>query len=312
MEVECIELPSRIPIRPLKYLSKLRSIKRIIREFAPDILNAHFVPNYGFLGVLSGFRPLVVTTWGSDVLVSAWKSPLHTWRARFVLKNADLITSDGDNLSQGILRLGGSKEKLLTINMGVDMAVFSPVDKKPQPPLIVSTRQLLPIYDVATFVEAAATVHMEFPDVRFAVAGGGDEREMLERIARERGLSTMEFLGVLDEADVASLLQEATVYVSTSLSDSTSVSLLEAMACGAIPVMSDIEGNRSWITEEENGFLFPPGAADVLAKKLKHVLTNPETVQKIVPDNIRLMEETASWAAVMGVVEDRFKELVSR
>jgi len=311
MGLPCVELPSRIPFPPLKYLSKLPAIRRIVSSFEPELLNSHFVPNYGLLGSLAGFRPLVVSTWGSDVLISPRRSSLHRWRARYVLRRADLITSDGENLTEAIVELGGDPRRILTVPMGVDLGIYSPPDEKPQPPLIVSTRRLEPVYDVLTFVKAAAELAPDHPHLRFAAAGDGVERRKLERYVRERGLREFGFLGNLEEKEVAGLLRKAWVYVSTSLSDSTSVSLLEAMACGAVPVVSDIPGNRSWIRDGRNGFLFAAGNPRDLAAKIVRVLEDPELRESIVRENVSLVRRSASWEKTMERVEESFAELIA-
>ena len=74
----------------------------------------------------------------------------------------------------------------------------------------------------------------------------------------------------------AELLGRAEIYLSASLSDSTSVSLLEAMASCAVPVVSDIEGNREWVGEGEGARLFPPGDSAALARALEHALDDSD------------------------------------
>ena len=87
-------IPSKIKAGFLKYFSALPKIKQIVEKINPDIISAHFVPNYGWMGARLNRAPLVVSSWGSDVLISAKKSFLHRKRAEYVLEKADLVTSD--------------------------------------------------------------------------------------------------------------------------------------------------------------------------------------------------------------------------
>jgi hypothetical protein len=64
-----------------------------VRSFKPDVVNALFIPNYGFVAAILGCRPLAVTTMGSDVLIVPRKSRFHMWRTRYVLARSDLVTS---------------------------------------------------------------------------------------------------------------------------------------------------------------------------------------------------------------------------
>ena len=81
--------------------------------------------------------------------------------------------------------------------------------------------------------------------------------------------------GRLEPGHSPALLARAEIYLSASLSDSTSVSLLEAMACGAVPVVSDIDGNREWVAEGEGARLFAPGDPGSLARALERALDDP-------------------------------------
>ena len=109
------------------------------------------------------------------------------------------------------------------------------------------------------------------------MAGDGILAEALRENAKEMGLAgIVEFTGELDQPDLAGLLRSADIYVSSSRSDSTSVSLLEAMACGAFPVVTSIPGNLEWITDGRNGLTFPPGDPAALATCLQKALADNE------------------------------------
>jgi hypothetical protein len=59
----CEVLRSRVPWRFLRYPLAARRVRRLLDRFRPELVNAHFVPNYGLMGVLAGHRPLVVSVW---------------------------------------------------------------------------------------------------------------------------------------------------------------------------------------------------------------------------------------------------------
>lgn len=59
------------------YLFAIPTIRRFVHEFKPDILHAHYATSYGLLGVLSKFKPLIISVWGSDVYDFPYLSPVH-------------------------------------------------------------------------------------------------------------------------------------------------------------------------------------------------------------------------------------------
>ena len=82
--------------------------------------------------------------------------------------------------------------------------------------------------------------------------------------------------GFVDAARLFELYRGGDVYVSLSRSDSTSQSLLEAMAVGLFPIVSDIEGNREWVTHRRQGYLVPAGDADATACAIAEAWKDPD------------------------------------
>lgn len=300
----------------LSYLSAALPLKRIVKEFKPELLNAHYVTSYGLMGTMSGFHPLAVSAWGSDLLISAKRSSLHRMRAKKALARADLATCDGKNLEAELARLGVSDGRILNLPLGVDAHLIidrPPVLLRDRLYKIICTRSLEPIYDVETIIRAMPLVVESISrSVHLTVVGGGRLREKLERLARELGVENrIEFTGRLEHSRLIDELDRAGIYVTASRSDSTSVSLLEAMGRGLVPVASDIEGNREWIQNGVNGLLFMPGDHAGLAQRLIEVMGGRWDVAGFVKMNLGLVREKGCWQRNMERVEQAFCKLVS-
>ncbi|GAI12440.1 unnamed protein product, partial [marine sediment metagenome] len=139
--------------------------------------------------------------------------------------------------------------------------------------VVISTRNLKPVYDVETLIRAIPLVLQQIPEARFIVAGEGEQRAYLENLARGLGvLESVRFVGWIAHHELTKYLASADVYVSTSLSDGTSVSLLEALACELAPVVTDIPANRPWVHDGENGFLIPVREYEMLADGIIRLL----------------------------------------
>jgi glycosyltransferase involved in cell wall biosynthesis len=307
----------------LKYSSSVGKVKKIAEKIKPDLINAHFIPNYGLIGALSGRRPLVVSTWGSDILISPKKSFLHKLRAKYVLNKADLITTDAKILTQAILDLGIKKRKVIEAPMGVEMnLVFEhekrrfrysyPSEKKDF--VILSNRSLEPVYDLSTLLKAVPAVIRESnKKVRFVILGEGSGKNRLIQLAKDLKVEEyVEFKGELSRKDLMDCYKDSDIYISTSLSDSTSVSLLEAMVLGLIPIVTDIPGNREWIEDKKNGFLFPISDHQALAKQIIYAINEFTDWTFFKEKNISLVKKKAIWEDNMKVVEGEFMSLLGR
>ena len=304
----------RLPRLPLpgwaRYPLAAPALARALERFAPDLVDAHYLPNYGLLGVLAGRRPLSVTVWGSDLLVAGSRDALQRARARFVLERADLVLADAENLASAARALGAAPERVRTIPWGVDLGRFRPAAARASG-LLVSARMHEPVYDVATILHGVKPVLESRPYARLVVAGEGRLRPALERLAaRLLPAGRWQFAGRLPAAELAALLARAEVYLSASRSDSTSLSLLEAMAAGAIPVVSDIEGNREWVADGEGARLFPCGDAAGLARALEQALSEEAWAAGARARNRRVVEERADWGRNLGRIEALFSGLV--
>ena len=130
-------------------------------------------------------------------------------------------------IEEDFLEVGRSRERSLSLDSG--------------PITILSNRNLLPIYNVSLLIRAIPIVLQEEPNTKFFIAGDGPERDHLEKEAKKLNVnSSLQFLGRVPHEEMPNLLARADIYISTSLYDGTSVSLLEAMACGTFPVVTDI------------------------------------------------------------------------
>jgi glycosyltransferase involved in cell wall biosynthesis len=258
--------------------SSIRKTRRILREVKPDLLHIHYLGRNGIVGSWSGFRPLVLTGWGSDVLFAGRGLLKAPWVKR-VLKMGDLLTCDANHMKEAMVRLGAKREKIHIINFGIDTKRFTPLGQDENlrkewfhdgGPVVISLRNFEPVYDVGTLIRSVPLVLKEVPDAKFVLVGTGSQEAELKALTESLGLSkSVRFLGRIPNADLSRYLCSADVYVSTSTSDGgLASSTAEAMACTLPVVISNTADNRDWVRDGEDGFLFPAGDPQALAEKL--------------------------------------------
>jgi glycosyltransferase involved in cell wall biosynthesis len=161
-------------------------------------------------------------------------------------------------------------------------------------------------------IRAIPIVLKDEPETKFLIAGDGSERKILEREAESLNInSSLEFLGRVPHEDMPNLLSQADIYVSTSLHDGTSVSLLEAMGSGVFPVVTDIPANREWITNGENGLLVSAYEAESLASKIIHAIRNRELARKSREGNRLIVEQRALWPEYIKKVKDIYVNILN-
>jgi glycosyltransferase involved in cell wall biosynthesis len=325
MDGVTLHLLKRLPDSPkfssINLLLTLPQTKRLLRKIAPDVLHSHYVTDYGTFGALSGFRPLVVSAWGSDVLLDPKRSKIIRILINKVLQEADLITCDGENSKLAMIDLGIDSKKIILISHGVDIVRFNPSLRDGglrrklgvlDEPLVISTRKLEPIYDVQSLLKSIPLVLKDFPDARFVIAGEGSQRENLALLAESLGVSNhITFTGNIAHEELPKYLASSDVYISTSLSDGgMAVSTLEAMASGLATVVTDAGDANRWIIDGENGFIVKAKSPELLAKRIIYLLQNREILEKFGSINRRLIEESADYYKEMEKVERLYEKLV--
>jgi len=289
---ECADpgIPARVvgspwPVKALRYWSALGAVRREMRAFRPDVTVAHFLPNYGFLAALAQAHPWLLVCWGSDLLTNARLSPLHRARARYVLRRAGLIHVDAAVLAEAAVALGAPPARVWTRPWGVDAGAFGPAGEfraarnGARPIRLLWTRQLEPVYDPETFVRALGILKRRGLPFHATMAGEGSLRASVEaRIRAEDVARHVVLEGFVGPDRLRALHREGDLYVSLARSDSTSQSLLEAMAAGLLPIVSDIAGNREWVTHRRVGYLVPVGDPEALACAIAEASRDPEAV----------------------------------
>jgi hypothetical protein len=97
-----------------------RGLGRAIDSVEPDVVHAHYVVEHGFYAALTGRRPLVVTAWGSDVLLAPRRSPPARAIVRYTVRRADLVTSNNEHMARRLVELGTPAERVALVVLGAE------------------------------------------------------------------------------------------------------------------------------------------------------------------------------------------------
>lgn len=299
----------------LDYFLGLLRIRRLLRTLQPDILHAHYATSFGLLALISGFHPLVVSAWGSDVLVAPEKSRWLRAVVKNVLRNAEALTSDSEYMSSRMVQLLGGHAKILkTVTMGVSKAWFEALPQvRKNPQQILSLRGHQEIYNIDVILQAMKQVVAEVPEARLVIAGEGSETKALKALCHSLHLEdAVQFVGQLPHAQVQRYLNESAISVSVPSSDATAVSLLETMACGSFPVVTDLPANREWVEDGVNGLIVPPHDPEALAQALVRSLRDTPLREAAIAVNREKIQAKAIWERNMSEMEALYRDLLAR
>ncbi|MBM5804853.1 MAG: glycosyltransferase [Candidatus Verstraetearchaeota archaeon] len=302
---------SKVFTRALGFVTRIFIFDLYLRHIKHDLLIGNWALTYGFYSALWSKQNYVLFVWGSDVLLGP-KFLLYKALVMFSVKRAKLVLLDSLVQARAALRLGCDPKKLIIFPWFDPKEVVAISAKRKNQrerddlrtkmgwgasdPIIICTRRFEPIYDVETLVEAAKDVVMKIHNARFILIGGGMQDSKLRERIETRGLaSNFSVLNWISRDEIIKMVALSDVYVSTSLTDGSSASLMEAMVVGTPPVVSDIPGNREWILNGENGILFPVKDKKELAATLIALLSDSKLRQTLSRNARSTVFERADW-----------------
>lgn len=280
-------------------------IEDAIARFEPDVVQAGPIPVVADAVARVWTGPLISTSWGFDLLADVEADDDARARAARTLSRSDAVLVDSDAVRARAIELGAESSALVQFPWGIDHELFRSDGENLREQLgidgtatcVVSVRRHEALYDVSTVVRAFARASTSLPDAMLLVGGAGSQTSRLRSLSAQEGIQDrVVFIGELRGEKLAALYRTADVYVSTSTVDGSSISLLEAMASGAVPVVTDIPGNREWV-QPTTGVLFPVGDHERLADSIVALSTDANSRGRMAKAAQHLVQDRADWRA---------------
>jgi glycosyltransferase involved in cell wall biosynthesis len=273
--------------------------RRLTREIKPDLIHAGPIQTCAFIAILSGFRPVLTMSWGFDLMEDVHKNWWMERISNYVLSNSTYFTSDANITRDKAVAHGMNPNRTIVFPWGVDLQHFQPKPStvhRPSSTVLFCNRSWEPRYGVDVLAKAFVKVAASRPEVSLMLLNGGSQSAAIRQILQSGGvLERVYFGGQVSQTDLPNWYHRADLYISPSHVDGSSVSLMEALACGLPCLVSDIPANKEWVSEGENGWLFEDGNADMLAEKILCAIKDRKSLAKIGNASRAIAEERADW-----------------
>ncbi|KOA21118.1 mannosylfructose-phosphate synthase [Clostridium homopropionicum DSM 5847] len=294
-----------------RYLLQIKKIKSLLKEINADIVNAHYITSYGLIGALTGAKNLILSAWGSDILVTPKKNIVYKALTKFALNRSKLITSDSDIMTEEIIKM--TKVKTITVPMGVEENLLHLKRKEEEDIKILSLRTVNKNSNIDLIVKAFHKLSEIENDknIKLIITNSGSEMGNIKKMIKDMKLQNrVEIKGFVSREEILELLTTSQIFISVLTSDSTSVTLLEAMATGVFPIVSNIPANRQWIENGKNGLVIESFKEEDLFNALRAAIKNSSLSEEAVQVNKKIIKERALWENNMRLVEKEMEEIV--
>jgi glycosyltransferase involved in cell wall biosynthesis len=243
---------------PLKLVLEYRKLIKLLRKIKPRIIHIHQVNRAAFFVIKAAKKlkiPVVLTAWGSDVLLMPKKNILYKSMTQFCLKNAAYITADAEHMIAEMKHLEPNTDKYVHLQYGI-----TPIEGIEKEKIVYSNRILNPLYRIDQIIDYFIDFQKEHKEWKLVIGATGTEEERLKAKVKELNLEEqIHFVGWLKNEENRKWYSKSAIYISIPESDGTSVSVLEAMSAGCIPVVPDLPVSQEWIVDHENGIIEKKG-----------------------------------------------------
>jgi glycosyltransferase involved in cell wall biosynthesis len=299
--VYCFNRPRPTIFRPgdftLYFYRNIRDIILLCRREGVDVVHCH-LSDAEFTGVLAGWlyrADRVLSTVHYPALLPErkagnWRNALRIAATRILYQLADNVVAVSDDVAEKlreVFHLSPSKIRIVINGIDVeaihdtkpDLGLLPSLNASPGQRFLASVGRLMPPKGHRHLVEAMPFLLRRFDNLKLLLAGDGDLRKPLEQLSRDLNVQqAISFLG--SRSDVHALLALTEVFVLPSISEGTSLALLEAMAAAKPIVATDIPGNRAILRHRENSLLVPPGNPEKLGEAIALLLNDSATASQ--------------------------------
>jgi glycosyltransferase involved in cell wall biosynthesis len=251
-----IEGVTYITLEFLKVI-KFKSIQKLIRyilepsqllfytlKYNPDLINGYqLVPKgmYSFLvSRLTGKRCMVSSIGGISE-IDTYMKPKLLWKGinLFILKHADIVTTKGDTVTNYLIKNGVSKEKIFTFNGAIDISKFFITTYTIKSIDLLFVGQLIELKGPDRFVLIVKELSLKYPLIKACIIGAGPLENLIKQMIEKYNLNnTIEIVGYVENVD--DYFKRSKILIMPSRSEGLSTSMLEAMASGCVPVVSNV------------------------------------------------------------------------
>ncbi len=299
-----------------------RRLRKLFINLQPDLIHAGPIQDGAFLAAMAEMHPLLTMSWGFDLMKDAYASPISRWQTRYTLQHSDWFTSDCQATAERAVAFGMPADRICVFPWGVDLDHFSPLSSMvpgkswrqkqgwEENPVLLCLRSWEPNYGVDVLAKAFVRAARKRPDLRLILMNTGSEQGKIRTILENGGvMDKVHLAGRVANADLITFYGAADIYTSPSHVDGSSVSLLEAMACGLPSIVSDIPANLEWIRHNKNGWIYPDGDVDALEAS---ILASLETDRKVLGRQARQdAVGRADWKKNAQILLDCYEKVVA-
>lgn len=300
-----------------QHRAAVSDLKRVLRIEKPDILHAHYATSYCLIAALSGFHPLIVSVWGSDVYDFPNESFINKTAVKYIFRKADRVLSTSEAMARETSKY--TSKKILITPFGVDTSLFRKVDgfTPNKGRFVVGTvKTIAPKYGIEYLVKAFAEVVRKNPDLdcSLEIVGKGPQEKQIKALVADLNLGEkVVFRGYVENSLLPEVYSSFSVAVFLSVLDSESfgVSAVEAMACECPVVVSNVDGFKEVVKDGETGIIVPKYNYTDAAKGIQRFIDDSTLAAQMGENGRKRVQSLYEWHDNVRKMINIYRDILS-
>lgn len=273
-------------------------LRRLFKDFKPDIIHTQLFFGAGVEALVKSKTSRLPIIGTNHTAISEFVNRLRV-NSKFIKRISlnyaawyynccDFVTAPSQSVFKEMREFGFNKPSRVISNP-IDLNIFRALSDKLEfkrkfklsENTIVYAGRLAPEKNIDVLIKAAAIVKKSTSNFNLAIAGSGHFESELKRLVKDLGIvNEVKFFGTLSHVDLAKLYQGAEVFAIASTSETQSLVLMQALACGLPAVVVDSRALPEYVNKK-NGFVVRAGDEKAMAEKFVWLLRNQKLRQEL-------------------------------
>ncbi len=299
----------------IAYIKYVSILKKIIKQFKPTILHAHYATSYGLVGALSGFKPFVISAWGTDVMKFPQKNFVAKSILKYNFKHADLICATSNTIKEYIHQV--ISKDVTVIPFGININEFKPkiVDTnfKITDFVIASIKPLELIYKIDILIISFSQISQKHLHLKLLIIGEGSEDGNLKELVKKLNIyDKVVFTGRIPFNEISNYYNKINILVNISQYESFGVSVIEAMACEKPVIVTNVGGLKEIVNSDDVGLKVEVDNIEQTKNAIEKLITDKELCERISINARKHVVENYNWENNLQTMIDEYQFLLSK
>jgi glycosyltransferase involved in cell wall biosynthesis len=298
------------------YILDVPKLKKVINEWEPDIVHAHFSTGYGLMSKLCGFKIRIISIYGTDIYDFPKKSFLHKTLLNYNLSDCSTILSTSENMADEYLKTYPKHRRPTVTPFGVDINVFKPSNLIHDKSVINIgiVKKMEDKYGIDILLKAFAQLNKNIKniDLKLHIVGNGSKINKLKKLSEALKIDKkVKFYGWMKNSEVPAFLNKLDIYIVPSRSESFGVAAVEAQSCGLPVIVSNVGGLPEVVKANETGIVVEKENISELADAMKLLCEDSSYREELGLNAIKRVHKLYDWEKNVDLMISIYKKVLN-